>query len=304
MEFQRRHFLKTAIGTSFAQTLSSSHAAPLKVQAFKISLAEWSLHRKIQSGELKNMAFPSYAKEKFGIHAVEYVNTLFEDKKPSDDYLKKLKRRCDDEGIQSLLIMIDQAGQVGDSSKEGHQRMLDKHKVWINAAAALGCHSVRVNAKGWGKSLEEQSANCVIGLTALCEEAKKYNLNVLVENHGGASSNGAWLVKTLNDVNLPNCGSLPDFGNFVINKETGEKYDRYQGIDELMPLAKAVSAKSRKFDADGNETTMDYERIIKIVLKHGYHGHIGIEFEGGTHSQDEGIIATKKLLERLRIKLG
>ena len=77
------------------------------------------------------------------------------------------------------------------------------------------------------------------------------DLNVIVENHGGLSSNGAWLAGVMKAVDLNNCGTLPDFGNFRVGK--GEMYDRYKGVTELMPFAKAVSAKSHDFDEAGNE---------------------------------------------------
>jgi hydroxypyruvate isomerase len=101
---------------------------------------------------------------------------------------------------------------------------------------------------------------------------------------------------------MPNCGTLPDFGNFCIQRE-GEKcmleYDRYKGVAEMIGHAKAVSAKSYDFDAEGNETTIDYRRMMEIIRGSEYSGYIGIEYEGSRLSEMEGIAATQKLLSGL-----
>ena len=106
----------------------------------------------------------------------------------------------------------------------------------------------------------------------------------------------------IRQVDHPRCGSLPDFGNFQI--ANGQWYDRYQGVKELMPFAKAVSAKSNDFDAEGNEAHTDYRRMMRIVLDAGYRGYVGIEYEGEKIGEDEGITATKTLLERVRSELA
>lgn len=293
----RRSFLQSSLASAFA--LPFCHADEPEALPFKISLAEWSLHRTIFKGGLKNLDFPAFSKERFGITAVEYVSGLFETQTPDEAYLAELKKRCDGKGVESLLIMVDGAGAVGLESETGRKQTLEKHRVWLNAAQALGCHSIRVNAHGQGANAEEKAANCVKGLTLLAEAAAPMGLNVLVENHGGLSSNGAWLAGVLKQVDLPNCGSLPDFGNFVINRKTGESYDRYQGLHDLMPYAKAVSAKTHRFDAKGNETAIDYFKAMGIVLEHGYNGYVGIEYEGSELSEVDGIRATKALLERV-----
>ena len=119
-------------------------------------------------------------------------------------------------------------------------------------------------------------------------------LNVIVENHGGLSSNGKWLRSVIQKVDLPNCGTLPDFGNFP--PET----DRYEAVEMLMPYAKAVSAKSYDFNDTGDETQIDYYKMMKIVLDAGYHGYVGIEYEGNRLSENDGILATKRLLEKIQ----
>ncbi|MCU0770700.1 MAG: sugar phosphate isomerase/epimerase [Verrucomicrobia bacterium] len=270
---------------------------------FKISLAEWSLHRALGEKKLTNLDFPKVAKQEFGLDAVEYVNQFFKDKAGDEAYLDELRRICDGEGVRSLLIMCDGEGSLGDPDDAARNQAVENHHQWVRAGKRLGCHSIRVNAATGGKgSFEEQQKRAADGLRSLAGYAAPHGLNVIVENHGGLSSNGTWLAGVMKMVNLPNCGTLPDFGNFRI--APGEEYDRYQGIKELMPFAKGVSAKSYDFDEAGNETKMDYARILQIVTEAGYHGYVGIEYEGSRLGEYEGIRATRRLLERVREELG
>ncbi len=283
-----------AAGMAVAPSFLSS-CGP-KGPRFKISLAEWSLHRALGGKMLDNLEFPVKAKRDFGITAVEYVSTFFKDYVTDQKYLAELKRITDYHGVTNLLIMVDGEGDLGDPTDEGRFNVAKNHVKWVDAAQFLGCHSIRVNAGGEGTP-EVHAANVVLGLTRLCEYGQTKGINILVENHGGDSSDGAWLSKVIRSVKMPNIGTLPDFGNFRIS-ETKE-YDRYKGIAELMPYAKGVSAKSYHFDKDGNETTIDFARMMSIVKKSGYRGYIDIEYEGDTYTEEEGIMLTKKLLERL-----
>ena len=302
----RRNFLQaaatatavTALGTQDGFADHHKSASP-----FKISLAEWSLHRLLRdkSQNVTNLDFPRITKREFGIDAVEYVNQFFKDKAKDEKYLADLKQRCSDEGVTSLLIMCDGEGRLGDPNADSRTTAVENHYKWVDAAKFLGCHSIRVNAGSAGSYAEQQKL-AADGLRRLSEYAKPHGLNVIVENHGGLSSNGAWLASVIKMVDMENCGTLPDFGNFRIGK--GEEYDRYKGVDELMPYAKAVSAKTHDFDEQGNETHTDYERMMSIVLKHGYHGYVGIEYEGGKVGEKEGIRKSKALLERVANKLG
>ncbi|MFK8114267.1 MAG: sugar phosphate isomerase/epimerase family protein [Rubripirellula sp.] len=305
----RRQFLKAAAAsvaaTAVLPRLSSAHDghhAP-----FKISLAEWSLHRTLRdkSKNLTNLDFPRISKREFGIDAVEYVNQFFKDKAKDEKYLADLKQRCEDEGVKSLLIMVDGEGQLGASDEAARTKAVENHYQWVDAAKFLGCHSIRVNA-GSNGSYEEQQKLAADGLRRVSEYAKPHGLNVIVENHGGLSSNGAWLSGTIKMVGMDNCGTLPDFGNFMIKRgKDPEVYDRYKGVDELMPFAKAVSAKTHNFDESGNETETDYERMMQIVVnKHGYHGYVGIEYEGSAVGEMEGIQKSKDLLVRIAQKMA
>lgn len=278
---------------------------------FKISLAEWSLHKALQAKEFENLDFPVKARNEFGISAVEYVNQFFKDKAKDEKYLAELKKRCDDNGVTSVLIMVDGEGEMADTDAQKRMKAVENHYQWVDAAKFLGCHSIRVNCFGVGTA-EEVAKTGADGLRKLSEYAQKSDINVIVENHGGYSSNGKWLAGVMKEVNMPNCGTLPDFGNFCIRRENGdmwespcvEEYDRYQGVLEMMPYAKGVSAKSHDFDDKGNCIQTDYLKMLKIVKDAGYTGYIGIEYEGSKISEADGIRATKALLERVGVELG
>ena len=300
----RRRFLVTS---SLAATAVAGlprlawAAAEESEKPFKISLAEWSLHRAIRDQKtVEHLDFAKVSKEEFGIEAVEYVNQFFKDKARDQSYLAQMKQRAEDHGVKSLLIMVDGEGQIGDPDERKRAQTVENHKQWVDAAKYLGCHSIRVNAGSSG-SFEEQQKLAADGLRRLSEYAGAAGLNVLVENHGGLSSDGSWLAGVMKLVERDNCGTLPDFGNFFISRgDNPREYDRYKGVEELMPFAKAVSAKTHDFDADGNETATDYARMMKIVLDHGYNGYVGIEYEGGKLSEFDGIRKSKALLEKMQ----
>ena len=298
----RRGFLGVAAGLAGSSLFASSSLSRLwapREPVFEISLAEWSLHRTLRRGDLANLQFPQKARS-MGIAAVEYVNSFFKSKATDDKYLAELKRRCDGEGVQSLLIMCDGEGALGAKDPGRRAKAVANHHKWVTAAKAIGCHSIRVNAKSQGSYAEQQKL-AADGLRRLCEFADTHQIYVIVENHGGLSSNGKWLSEVLKRVDHERVGSLPDFGNFNIGG--GKKYDRYQGVDELMPFAQGVSAKSHDFDDEGNEKHTDYDRMLDLVVKkHGWRRHVGIEFEGGG-SEEAGIRKTKALLERVRDRI-
>ena len=266
---------------------------------FHISLAQWSLHRALFAGYLQPVDFPQIAKEQFDIHAVEYVNSFFPERQPTKEFVEELKTRCNDLNVQSLLIMCDGEGHLGDPDNAARTKAIENHYKWIDAAVVLGCHSIRVNAQSSGTP-DEQRQLAADGLRRLTEFGDTKKINVIVENHGGLSSNGAWLASVMKEVNHPRCGTLPDFGNFIIDWGTREEYDRYKGVAELMPYAKAVSAKSHAFDERGDEMHTDYEKMLGIVLDSGYRGWIGVEYEGENVGEFEGIIRTRDLLRKIR----
>lgn len=268
---------------------------------FPISLAQWSLHDALFKKELDPLDFPLVAKRVHGIDAVEYVSTFYKEKKGDDAHFAELAKRCKDIGVESRLIMIDGEGNLGAAKKEEREQAVANHARWLEIAHALGCMAIRVNAYGEGTP-EEHRDRVAESMHALGERANGFDLYVIIENHGGLSSNGAWMASVMRAANHPRVGTLPDFGNFTIGE--GQQYDRYQGVTEMMPWARAVSAKSYDFDAQGNETTIDYTRMMKIVIAASYHAHVGIEYEGSRLSEKDGIAATKRLLERLRAEMS
>ncbi len=298
MNTNRRNFLRTtAAATAGAMFISPAFAGiGEKKSRYKISLAEWSFHKALFAKEMTNLDFPRVTRE-LGLEGVEYVNQFFKEKAKDEAYLAELKKITKNEGVENVLIMCDGEGMMGHPEKKEREKTVDNHKKWVDAAAFLGCHSIRVNAGSRGE-YEEQQRLAADGLRMLCEYGDSQKINVIVENHGGLSSNGEWLAGVMKMVDHKRVGTLPDFGNFMINRQTGEEYDRYKGTELLMPYAKGVSAKSNVFNEKGDEANMDYYRLMKIVDEAGYKGFVGIEYEGRVLSEKEGVIATKKLLEK------
>lgn len=274
---------------------------------FKLSLAQWSIHKMIRNDSVDPYTFAEKAKN-WGFSGLEYVSQLYPADLENDEYspeamatfVEKSNAEAKKHGLQNVLIMIDGQGDLAVSDAAERNAAVERHYKWVDAAAAMGCHSIRVNLNGEDDP-EKWHANSVDGLTQLSTYAKDKNINVIVENHGGLSSNGALHAAVMKEVNMDNCGTLPDFGNFCITRKEDswdcvEMYDIYKGVTELMPYAKAVSAKSNEFDADGNEVKIDYKKMLQIVEEAGYTGYIGVEYEGSELSEEEGIIATRDLL--------
>lgn len=305
----RRHALRIGLAGAVALAAPSLADEPVtgKDPLFRISLAQWSLHRTLFAGQLDHLGFINAARERYGLEAVEYVSAFFKDKALDEGYLARMNTRCADHGVKSLLIMVDGEGALGHPDEPERLKTVENHRKWLHAAKFLGCHSIRVNAQSEG-SFEEQQKLAADGLRRLAELADPMGLNVIVENHGGLSSNGEWLAGVMKLVDHPRCGTLPDFGNFCMDWSRSDDpdawYDRYKGVAEMMPWAKAVSAKSHEFDDNGDEVRTDFRKMMKIVHDAGYRGYVGIEWEGGGISEDEGIRATKRLLEKVRDELS
>jgi sugar phosphate isomerase/epimerase len=308
----RRTFLQqTLLAVASLALPGTTFAAKKDGPGIQISLAEWSLHRALKEGRLDHLDFPDKAKKDFEVSAVEYVNGFFggnkmnfKDAGKNTDYLKRLLQRSKDAGVVNHLIMVDDEGPLSLPEDKVRLIAVDDHKKWIEAAKFLGCKTVRVNLHGEGSSSEKRVAS-IDSLGRLGEFARPMEINVVVENHGGESSNASWVAEIMRQVNLPNVGTLPDFGNFCLSHPWGstqegceKEYDRYKGVQELLPYAKGVSAKTYDFDAGGEQPLMDYKRLLGIVKDSGFTGYIGIEFEGMTQDEEEGIRKTKKLIEK------
>ena len=285
----------------------SESKMPTEPPQLKISLAQWSIHRALDSGKLKAENFAAIAKNDFGISAIEYVNQFYKDHASDRAFWEKMRATADSLEVKSLLIMVDNEGDLGNPNSEERMKAVENHFKWVDAAHILGCHSIRINAFGEGSKDEVQRA-MIDALKKLCAYAAKDSINVLIENHGLYSSDGQWIAEIMKGVNMANVGTLPDFGNWCTGakwgsteegKDCNEEYDRYKGVEEIMPFARGVSAKSYAFDERGEETKIDYRKMAKILNQSDFSGYIGIEYEGSQLSEYEGIVATKALLEKI-----
>ncbi|MBX9851703.1 MAG: sugar phosphate isomerase/epimerase [Cytophagaceae bacterium] len=308
MNTHRRTFIKqtckVAGGLAIAGAFPSCMYLEEK-QELKISLAQWSLHKAFFSNKISALDFPGIAKTQFGFEAVEYVNQFFKDKAKDNQFLKDLKQRCSDHGVKSILIMIDGEGDLADGDSTQRNQAIENHYKWVEAAKYLECQAIRVNLHG-GATADEWKKASQESLSKLTEFASKHGINILAENHGGFSSNAQMLSGVVKETHKKNCGTLADFNNFCVRREKGDLwaspcvdwYDRYKGMEELLPYAKGISVKSMDFDAEGNETSIDYYKMLQLVKKSGYSGYMGIEYEGERLSEEDGIRATKKLVEK------
>lgn len=312
MTITRRKFLKnSAMCTGAVIMHPMLKAVAIQESGLEISLAEWSYHRALQAGKIDHLDFASLAKNKFGINAVEYVNGFFGGKKKnfreagkSSKYLGEMLKRSNDAGVINHLIMVDEEGSLAGLNEKARLKSVDDHRKWLDAAKFLQCKTVRVNLHGEGNSDDKKKAS-VDSLGRLGDMAAGMNLNVVVENHGSDSSKGIWIASIMKEVNKQNVGTLPDFGNFCISHPWGttqdgcdDEYDRYKGIEEMLPFAKGVSAKTYDFDGNGEQPLIDYKRMLDIVKASGFKGYIGVEFEGNTQPEEEGIRKTKALVEK------
>ncbi len=281
---------------SLAREVSGQPAAG-KIGDFKISLAQWSLHNALFKKEIDNLDFPKITREKFNIDGIEFVNQFFKTKAHDSAYLKDLKTRARDHGVTCVLIMIDGEGDLSSPTKAERDKAVENHKQWVDAAAELGCHSIRINTGGHYSPSEVGAV--AEACSALTEYGDQHKIGIICENHGGPSSNPDALIALMKAVNKPGFGTLPDFGNFPKDRRGKYQIDIYDAIARMMPYAKGVSAKSYDF-REGQEIALDYARILKIVTDSGYHGYVGIEYEGSRLPEHDGIKATRDLLVSLR----
>ena len=301
----RRNFIKQSLLS--VPALSTIPSISFGDTPLKIGLAQWSFHRALRSKKLDNLDFAKTAKEKFDISVVEYVNVFFSDKVNNKEYLNEMVARSVDIGVKNSLIMIDGEGNLGDSNERKRNKAIDNHKKWVEAANYIGCNHIRVNAAGNG-SEDEVSKYASDSLQKLGDFSKDFNINIIVENHGGYSSDAQWLVGVIKNTERENVGTLPDFGNFCVKSRPNKlsswgglsgcavEYDKYKGVKEMLPYAKSVSAKSINFDDQGSSIEIDFYKMMKIVKQSGYSEYVSIEYEGNSHSEEEGIRLTKKLM--------
>jgi L-ribulose-5-phosphate 3-epimerase len=316
----RRHAGGGDARKSLTLVIAEEAHALSETAPFLISLAQWSLHRRILGpalpllrglyeahiasrfgppdsfrGDLDPLDFPVVARREFGIGAVEYIGYFYATRVRNTDYLRELKTRAEGEGVRSLVVACGAEGAIGDPDTKKRRDVVQRHLKWLDMAAYLGCHSVSVRVASAGAA-DEQASLVADGLRDLADWSASHGLNVLIENHYGLSSDGAWLAETFKLVDRPNVGVSPDWGNF----EPADADRLYTSVAEMMPYARAVTAKCYDFDPRGNETTLDFPRLVRIATEAKYRGHLGIEYEGERLSEADGILACKALLERIQ----
>ncbi len=305
----------STLGTALACKNTNKKVAPAISSAepfFKLSLAQWSIHRMIMNGDVSPYEFAALSK-KWGFAGLEYVSQLYTDVvksesqgKAIDAFVSKNNALANEHGLENLLIMIDAEGSIASADKTERLKTFDNHKKWVEAASGMNCHSIRINLFG-EKDPEAWKNYAIEGLIPLCEYAKGYDVNIIIENHGNLSSNAGLLMEVIEGTNMTNCGTLPDFGNFCVQRDSDSpyhgacltEYDKYKGVEEMMPRAFGVSAKSYEFNEMGNETKIDFLRMLTLVKNSGYKGFVGVEYEGNVLSEEDGILATRDLLLRL-----
>ena len=289
----RRSFLATVIPATFAGSLFG--ADEKKAPWLEISLQQYSFASMFRSKQLDPLDYPKFAIDNTGIKALEYFNGFFEDKLDSAEFLAELKKRVGDLGVKSQLMLCRSDLALDAADADERTKAAAVLSRWGEFAKELGCHSIRVDCRSKGDR-EEVKKQAIDGLHQLCDLLKPMKMNAIVENHGNWSSKGDWVKEVMESVKRDNCGTLPDFGNF-------KDYDKYQGVKDMLPWAKAICAKVHEIKEDGEAAHTDFHRMLKIVKDGGFKGYIGIEFEGGKNSV-AGVMGTKKLIEKTLKKLG
>lgn len=301
---KRRTFIRNTVLGAGALAARPLLAQSSQGKALRISLAQWSLHRSFQDGSLDPVDFASIAREKYQIDAIEFVNGLYPDRGSDEAFWMEMKTRSEDAGVKNLLMMVDDEGDLGSASEKKRLQAVENHYKWVHAAKLLGCPTMRVNA--FGDSDREIFKMAIMdAMSRLADYAAQSDINIVIENHGLFSSDAALIAGIIKEVDRPNFGAFPDFGNWCLSAKWGttqgecdKVYDPYKGVAELLPYAKAVSAKSYNFNEQGEDRKIDYYRLMKIVKESNYEGHIGIEYEGTEKSEHEGILLTKELMRK------
>lgn len=284
----------------------------------RISLSQWSFHRAILGSSMEDYAtFTKLLHSKpervlqghldsrdilniansLGIKKVDLVNVLFFGHAMDKPWLNEFIAKAKSFNTSFQVLMCDQAGNLGASSQLARKQSINAHIVWLETAVYLGCKQLRVNAIGDGSYLS-QLRQCADSLSKLGAIAESMGIELLVENHGYASNNGAWLAMLIEETNHDNVKVFADFDNFFMggwDLSPERRYDRIQGLLDLAPFTAGVSAKSHDFGALGDETTIDFRKCIAIFEENGFDGLYSAEYEGDRISELEGAISTVRL---------
>ena len=332
MDHKRRNFIQTTIAASLGIPLMGSNLISdslLNDQNIKISLQCYSFASSLFTKKMNIIDFPKIVREDFNIDAAEYWNRPMVEKRRDSNFIRELNKRTNDYGLENTFMLVDLINfQTGESkslcSRDKIERnfAIEEHKEWIEFSKAIGCKGIRVNL--WSDNMTRSEVKSISqdSLGELLEFSNKINMSIVIENHGGYTSDAKWLIDLIKSINHPKLGTLPDFGtrNFCIKRapktESGifgsqcvDQYDKYKGVKEMLPYAKGISAKSHTFNNDGEEMSTDYKKMINLIKASGFNDYIAIEYEGAIMalyakgnskflSSHEGILATKKLIEK------
>ena len=325
----RRNFIKKLFLLSqsllLPQNLISNHYSKKNLD---IALQVYSFAPELLQGKFQILDFPRIIRNDYNISGAEYWSIAFLGKEKDNEFIKSLRNNSKEFGVDNLIILVDNIDiqtmksgpSLASSIKTERDSAIDFHKQWVEVAKEIGCHSIRVNLRSKEDDNKKILDNSSKSLHELIEFSKNYKINIVVENHGGITGDADWMVDLMENINSKYLGTLPDFGssNFCVNKgeldlegitnRCENQYDKYDGVKKLMPYAKGVSAKSHNFNEEGEELSTDFSRMIKIISESDYDGYITIEYEGAIMSMygqgenylnsNEGIIATKKLIEK------
>jgi L-ribulose-5-phosphate 3-epimerase len=286
MSQTRRDFLAGA-ALAAAAAAAGARAADRPTRD-DISLAAWSLNRSFfVAQKWKLLDLPRIVRTEFDINGIELVNQFFEN--PMMRYLRELKANAAKFGVTFVLIMVDGEGDMIAPDKNERMQAAIAHRKWVDIAHYLGCHAIRCNLGGstrdtsW-KTDKDMVSRATESCGNLLEYAKGADLNVVLENHGGASSDADIMVSLMKAINHPNIGTLPDFGNV----NPGD--DHADVLRKIAPYAKGISVKASWRPDGTHNPAWDLEKMIRICQEAGYHGFWGIEssFGAGRRKPAEG----------------
>ena len=265
---------------------TSSSAEKRTTPPLRLSLAEWSLRREILDFQPRHLELARVAKDVFGLDAIEYRSTFFADKATDFGYLGEMKKRQEDLGVRAVLIEVENEGPLGAQEDWDRWTAIDAHFKWLAAAAFLGCESVSVPAEGLvrGAPYLDWMADSLQRLGGI---AKPYGINVLVANRVGLACDGSWMAKLMDRTAVPWVGAHPHVGN--VDLGGGKAYPRYQGVEEMMPFAKALSVR-------GGSSEIEFGKIAKLAAESNYARYVGIEWDGAGDPRE----GTKRTIELVR----
>ncbi len=286
-DISRRNFIEKSLVAGAAAAITPSvigselFGSTPRLIKDDISLAQWALVDEVKSGKWKTLDFAKIARNDFGLNGIEFVNTLFE--VTTEGYLKKLRKNADDNGVTMVLIMVDDEGDGCGATKEERNQFAINHRKWIDAAAYLGCKSIRTNCRGPENADKAEALKWAAeSYNMLLEYAVPAKISVLIENHGGVSNDADWMVSLMKEVDNLYFGTYPDW------RRPADNFDNVDYLKKMLPFAGGMSYRNQPTE----ELTA---KMIKLAKDSGYRGWYGIE-SSGREEIKKGIELLKKYL--------